>query len=260
MASMSGGEAPVIRIVRKKAGEAGHHGGAWKVAYADFVTAMMAFFLVMWIVGLSKPVRVAIAAYFKNPSMFDKKGGAKPLGAGDELKIAAPLSVKASDKTSLEAQFKAKAEAILHDLQKSPEFKNMQDSVQVRLTNEGLRIELLEKTSSLFFETGSAKLNARTVRLLHLIALELKDVNNPIVVEGHTDSRPLNGANGYSNWELSADRANAARRAMEEHGLRHGQVLAVRGFADRKPRRPDDPTHYSNRRVSILVAYTGTGE
>jgi chemotaxis protein MotB len=130
----------------------------------------------------------------------------------------------------------------------------------VHLTNEGLRIELIEKRSSLFFGTGSAKLNPRTVRLLQVIAHELRDLKNPIVVEGHTDSRPLNGANGYSNWELSGDRANAARRAMEEHGLRKGQIIGFRGFADRKLLRKDDPTHFSNRRVSILVAYPGGPE
>ncbi len=259
MASVSG-EAPVIRIVRKKKGEAGHHGGAWKVAYADFVTAMMAFFLVMWIVGLSKPTRQAIAAYFKNPSMFEKPGGVKPLGAADNTMIAKPDPVKSSDSAKIEALFKAKAEAILQELKKTPEFKDMRDSVQVRLTNEGLRIELLEKSSALFFDPGSAHLKPRTVHLLQLIAKQLKDLNNPIVIEGHTDSRPLNGANGYSNWELSADRANSARKAMEEHGLRQGQILAVRGFADRKLLRPDEPTHFSNRRVSILVAYTGAGE
>src|SRR5207253_216438 len=116
-------------------------------------------------------------------------------------------------------QFKAKADAILKELQKTPEFRGLKDSVQVHLTNEGLRIELMEKTSALFFNTGSAKLNPRTVRLLQLIALQLREMKNPIVVEGHTDSRPLNGRNAYSNWELSADRANSARHAMEAHGL-----------------------------------------
>src|SRR5205823_12890858 len=103
--------------------------------------------------------------------------------------------------------------------------------------------------SSLFFATGSARLNPKTVHLLQVIAQELKEVKNPIIVEGHTDSRPLDGANGYSNWELSADRANAARRAMQEHGLHAGQIIGVRGFADRKLLRPEDPTHFSNRRV-----------
>jgi chemotaxis protein MotB len=258
----TGAEAPIIRVVRKKKGGEGHHGGAWKVAYADFVTAMMAFFLVMWIVGLSKPTREAIAAYFKHPTLFSKGGGKRLLGAGDTPPIAksAPVVALSGDKAKTEAQFKAKADAILKDLQKTPEFRGLGDSIQVRLTNEGLRIELLEKTSSLFFGTGSARLNPRTVHLLGVVAKELSELKSPIIVEGHTDSSPLNGSHGYSNWELSADRANAARRAMEEHGLHSGQVLAVRGYADRKLLRPDDPTHFSNRRVSILVAYSGSAE
>ena len=257
-----GGEAPVIRVVKKKKGGGGHHGGAWKVAYADFVTAMMAFFLVMWIVGLSKPTRLAIAAYFRNPTLFNKGGGKHPLAASDMTPDNRPTPVitRGADKTRLEAQFKSAADAILKDLEKTPEFRDLHDSVQVRLTNEGLRIELLEKTSSLFFATGSAQLKPRTIHLLQLVAQQLKGMKSPIVVEGHTDSRPLDGPNGYSNWELSEDRANAARRAMEDHGLHPGQIMCVRGYADRKLLRPDDPTHFSNRRVSILVAYTGNGE
>jgi chemotaxis protein MotB len=255
------GEAPVIRIIRKKSGGGGHHGGAWKVAYADFVTAMMAFFLVMWIVGLSKPTREAIAAYFKNPTLFNKGGGHQPLGNGDTGPQAKPKPVMPiTDNSSMEAQFKLKADSILKELKKRPEFQALQDSVQVHLTNEGLRIELIEKRSSLFFDTGSARLKPTTIRLLQLIAQQLKELKNPIVIEGHTDSHPLDGANGYSNWELSADRANAARRAMDEHGLRPGQIICVRGYADHKLLRQDDPYHFSNRRVSILVAYTGAGE
>ena len=252
------GEAPVIRIVRKKIVGGGHHGGAWKVAYADFVTAMMAFFLVMWIVGLNKPTRQAIAAYFNHPDLIGKGLGHSIVGTGDPPPTAKPTPVVASNKEQMQAQFKAKADAILDDLKKSPEFNNMRDSIQVRLTNEGLRIELIEKTSALFFATGSARLNPKTVRLLQLIAQELKEVKSPIIVEGHTDSRPLGAADGYSNWELSADRANSARRAMQGHGLRQGQIIGVRAFADRKLLRPEDPMHFSNRRVSILVAYTGS--
>jgi chemotaxis protein MotB len=259
MASLGdSGDAPVIRIVKKKGGGGGHHGGAWKVAYADFVTAMMAFFLVMWIVGLNKPTRQAIAAYFQHPTLVGSGAGHSVITSESPPPSAKPTPVVPSDKAKIEVQLKAKAEAILNDLKKSPEFNNLRDSVQVRLTDEGLRIELLEKTSSLFFGSGSAKLNPKTVKLLQVIAQELRSVKSPIIVEGHTDSRPLGGANGYSNWELSSDRANAARRAMSEHGLRPGQIIGVRGYADRKLLKPDDPMHYSNRRVSILVAYSGS--
>jgi len=263
MASLgdTGGEAPTIRIVRKKKGGEGHHGGAWKVAYADFVTAMMAFFLVMWIVGLSKPARLAISAYFKNPSLFATTGGAKlPVGSENPPNVSPPPVLSKSQIKEVEKVLNRAKAAILRDVRDNEEFRNLSDSIQVSITNEGLRIELIEKRSALFFAPGSATLNPTTVRLLQVIAHELRDVKNPLVIEGHTDSQPLNGPNGYSNWELSADRANAARKAMEEHGLRPHQVLGVRGFADRKLLRPDDPTHFSNRRVSILVPFDGAGE
>ena len=229
MADSSGSDAPVIRIVRKKGGGGGHHGGAWKVAYADFVTAMMAFFLVMWIVGLSKPVREAIAAYFRDPSGFMKTahGGPTPLGQGGEgtdLKKGTPAPLIPDDggkagQASMKAQFKKAEDAILKQLEKDPEFKGLRDSVEVHLTDEGLRIELMEKTSSLFFDSGSAALKERSVHLLSVIGAELGKLKNPVIVEGHTDSRPLSRGYNYSNWELSTDRANAARKAMEEHGL-----------------------------------------
>ncbi|HZP84053.1 MAG TPA: flagellar motor protein MotB [Chthonomonadaceae bacterium] len=261
MASETGGS-PII-IIKKNHKHDGHHGGAWKVAYADFVTAMMAFFLVMWIVGLDKPTREAIAAYFKDPVGFMKavNGGKSPIST-ESSSIGKPAILPTaggqSQQAAVQAQFKTVANEILKELAKHPEFQGLRDSVEVHLTNEGLRIELMEKTPSLFFDTGSAHLKARTVRLLQTIARQLRALDNPVMIEGHTDSRPL-GRPGYSNWELSTDRANSARRAMETNGLRPGQVLAVRGYADRKLLRPDDPTHFSNRRVSILVAYEKKG-
>src|SRR5215218_798240 len=148
MASLGeGSDAPVIRIVKKKVAGGGHHGGAWKVAYADFVTAMMAFFLVMWIVGLNKPTRQAIAAYFNHPTLIGKGTGQSLISSESPPPSAKPVPVKESDRAKIQVQLKAKADAIMNDLKKSPEFNNMRDSVQVRLTDEGLRIELLEKTS-----------------------------------------------------------------------------------------------------------------
>jgi chemotaxis protein MotB len=263
----------VIRVTRKNKHGDGHHGGAWKVAYADFVTAMMAFFLVMWIMGLSKQDREVVAAYFRDPNGFMKttQGGTKPLSSGSAVRSGdgkpSPLMLNKGGikgvQDTLEEQlkhFKAAQKEIDKELAQRPEFRGFRDSVQVHITDEGLRIELMEKRSSLFFDTGSAALKPQTVRLLQAIARQLSKLQHPIVIEGHTDSRPLNAANGYSNWELSADRANSARRAMEEHGLPSTLVLAVRGYADRKLLRPDNPFHFSNRRVSILVAYSVNGQ
>ncbi len=248
--------APVIIIKKKGHGHGGHHGGAWKVAYADFVTAMMAFFLVMWIVGLSKPVKMAISGYFNDPLGISKDGhgGKSPVvdGSGDK-----PIKLDAKTaKAALATMFKQAQSVIQHELAQNPEYSELKDSVQVSVTDEGLQIELIEKTASLFFDTGSATMKPRAVHLLTIIARELGKIKAPIVLEGHTDSHPLGRPGGYSNWELSTDRANSARKVMEPRGLQKGQVLAVRGYADRKPAKPEDPYHFSNRRVSILVAYS----
>ena len=168
------------------------------------------------------------------------------------------LSCGQDEQKSQEAialKFKTVQDAIVKDLKKNSEFSGLKDSIQVHLTNEGLRIELMEKTSSMFFDSGKADLKPRTVRLIKLISKELAKLNNPIIIEGHTDSHPLNGPDGYSNWELSTDRANSARRAMELDGISDKNVLGVRGYADKKLLNPKDPMHFSNRRVSILVAY-----
>ena len=264
---MANSEQPII-IVKKKGGHGGHHGGAWKVAYADFVTAMMAFFLVMWIVGLSKPTRIAIAEYFRDPVGFMKNthGGKSPISDSADSKpnegTSAPVIPKDGGRLNelqlkaLASEFRLVEEAIKRDMEKTPEFRSLKDSVNIQLTDEGLRIELIEKTSSLFFDSGKADIKERTSHLLRVIAQELGKLSSPVVIEGHTDSQPLRGANGYSNWELSADRANAARRAMDGHGLRPNQVMAVRGYADRKLRVVDNPKHFSNRRVSILVGFS----
>ncbi len=251
-----------IRIVRKKSGGHGHHGGAWKVAYADFVTAMMAFFLVMWILGLSKPTRQAIASFFRGQAGFMKTINSSPIGQGavSDLKhnMNAPIiptdGGSSDNADSLKKLLESVKTSLVEEIQGIPALKDLQKSVEMEVTNEGLRIQLVETRTSLFFDSGSANLKPGAKLLLKTIAEKLKTVHNPIVIEGHTDSRPLGRAGGYSNWELSADRANAARRAMEAAGMDSKQIANVRGYADRKLKMPDDPFHFSNRRVSILVA------
>lgn len=254
-------ERPVIKIVKKK-GHGGHHGGAWKVAYADFVTAMMAFFLVMWILGLNQDTREAIAAYFKDPTGVMKmlKGGPSALGvmsASPNNKPAVLPSLQhIMEGGEMEKKhFQEAKESLEKMIAGLPELKALRPYIEVKLTQEGLRIELMEGPESLFFETGSAHLKPETGHLLRLMARELRKLNNAVVLEGHTDARPYAGGNlGYSNWELSADRANSARRAITP-ALRPNQISEVRGYADTHPRNPD-PYHFSNRRISILVPYT----
>src|SRR5712671_1461284 len=240
---------PVI-VIKKKAGHAAHHGGAWKVAYADFVTAMMAFFLVMWLVNQSKPVKAAIGGYFRDPVAFEATGGRGILPGGDTVTPPKPETAPAAqdERKRLEA-------AVLHireGLDKEA-FKTLRDQVEFTVTPEGLRIDLIEKDDSTFFDSGSATLHGETAHVLGVIARELGALDHQVDLEGHTDSRSYASNDRYSNWELSADRANAARRVMERNGLRHPQVTSVRGLADRQLRFPADPLDARNRRVSILV-------
>jgi chemotaxis protein MotB len=246
---------PVIIVKKRGHGGHGHHGGAWKVAYADFVTAMMAFFLVMWLVGQSPQVKAAVAGYFRDPGVFDttKGGGVLPGGAeGLKETGVTPAAVPDSVKQAQEVLERA-AEHLREALQKVPALKALEDRIEITVTAEGLRIELLENEKHSFFAVGSAQLLPETVELLGVIAKELSPLGNKVALEGHTDSRAYTSSNGYSNWELSTDRANAARRIMASHGLRPGQIDAVRGFADTRLRYPADTLDARNRRISIVV-------
>ncbi|MGA2168089.1 MAG: flagellar motor protein MotB [Terracidiphilus sp.] len=231
---------PII-VIKKKGGHGGHHGGAWKVAYADFVTAMMALFIVLWLMGSSEKVKKAVAGYFNDP-----KGTANLLGttmAGDGVAvITKPSDNMKKLKEKLEEEIKAKKE-----------LEQLSKQIEMTITPEGLRIELLEGKNGTFYELGSAKLSASGQELLALLAAELKTLPNSLLIEGHTDATPYSNDNNYSNWDLSADRANSARRLLQQNGVRSDQVTQVRGYADQMLRVKDNPTDPSNRRVSILV-------
>ncbi len=243
-------QTPVRIIIKKKRGHGGHHGGAWKVAYADFVTAMMALFIVLWIVGQSSSTKQAISMYFTDPGVFESGQGGGIL-QGSSGSAPSPTSNAAIEMEKLKAEAKKIGEAIAA----IPEFDKFKDKIQITVTKEGLRIELVENSTGLFFDVGSAQIKPETVKLLKLVAQEIGRLNNNIMIEGYTDARPYVGKD-YSNWELSADRANTARRVLEGNGVRQDQILQVRGFADRDLKHPDQPMDAANRRVSILVAAT----
>lgn len=243
-------QTPVRIIIKKKRGHGGHHGGAWKVAYADFVTAMMALFIVLWIVGQSNAVKQSISSYFKDPGVFDSGQGGGVLD-GSSGSAPSPTSNAAIEMEKL----KAEAKKIENAIASTPELDKFKDKIQITVAKEGLRIELVENSTGLFFDVGSAQIKPETVKLLKLVAQEVGRLNNNIMIEGYTDARPYVGKD-YSNWELSSDRANTARRILEENGIRQDQVLEVRGFADRNLKHPDQPLDAANRRVSILVAAT----
>jgi chemotaxis protein MotB len=226
-------------IIKRKGGHAGHHGGAWKVAYADFVTAMMALFIVLWLMNTSKPVQEAISGYFKDPS-----GTGKLMGT-----TQAPAKTASKDDM---AKVKAELEKAI---QQMTNFDKLKNQIELTVTTEGLRIELLESQKGTFFESGDTDPNGNGRELLMTIAEELGKIPNKISVEGHTDSEPFSGRANYTNWELSTDRANASRRRMQQHGLRADQVAQVRGFADQEPRDKLIPSDPSNRRITLIVKY-----
>src|SRR5262245_41329764 len=233
-----------VVIRRKKVSNHGRHGGAWKVAYADFVTAMMALFIVLWLMNTDKDVRDEISSFLNNPSGPGKLTGTAAAGAGNAIELPKEDMSKLREK-------------IQQALLKLPRFKNIKDHVEITVTSDGLRIELLETEAGMFFESGRAQPTDTGSELLARLAQELGQLPNTILIEGHTDSKPFSSDAIYSNWELAADRANAARRLMESHGVRPEQVGQVRGFADRQLRNRDDPTSASNRRVSVIVQYMG---
>jgi chemotaxis protein MotB len=237
---------PII-IVKKEVGHGGHHGGAWKVAYADFVTAMMALFIVLWLMNSSKQVQEAVGGYFKDPTGTSKKVGSNMVGMGENFVLTR------DDMPKLKEQLQ-KA------MKQMTDFEKLKSHIEMTVTAEGLRIELSESASGTFFDSGSAALNSDGAELLETLAQELGQLPNKLSIEGHTDSQQYAPSAAYGNWELSTDRANAARRVMQAHGIRGDQVTQVRGFADQRLRKPDDPLDPSNRRISVIVQYMPKNE
>jgi chemotaxis protein MotB len=241
---MISGKVQPIVIVKKKGGHGGHHGGAWKVAYADFVTAMMALFIVLWLMGSSEKVKKAVAGYFNDPQGTANLMGTTMAGNGIEVTLNEENMKRLKEK--LEEEIKAKKE-----------LGKLAKQIEITITPEGLRIELLEAKNGTFYESGSARLSDNGQELLELLAAELKTLPNTLLIEGHTDAAQYSTNANYSNWELSADRANAARRLMQCDGVRQDQVTQVRGYADQLLRVKDNPFDPSNRRISILVKNEG---
>jgi chemotaxis protein MotB len=230
-----------IYVIKKKGGHGGHHGGAWKVAYADFVTAMMSLFIVLWLMSSSSKVKEAVAGYFNDPKGSGKLLGTTMSGKGES---PTPPSTETLEKLKEKIEEEIKARKDLQKLSKQ---------IEITITPEGLRIELIEGKDGTFYELGSPKLSQNGQELLTLLATQLKTMPNVLLLEGYTDATPYSSDNSYSNWDLSVDRANSARRVLQQAGVRPTQVKQVRGYADQMLRVKNNPTDPSNRRVSILV-------
>ena len=237
-------ERPKVIIKKAKAHQGSHHGGAWKVAYADFVTAMMALFIVLWVLGAAdKKYKAGIAHYFREPGVFSGSSGVIPDGGQDKLGagiIAAP---------SLEVL----QMHIKEGLSGLKELADVADQVPIKLTEDGLLIEVIDKDKQAFFDLSSATVKPLMRRVLAIVVKETRDEEYELVIGGHTDARPFQNESYYSNWDLSTQRALNTRRALEELGLASQRVEQVAGYADRQLRIPSDPLSSENRRISILI-------
>ena len=238
---MAAGKVQPILVIKKKGGHEGHHGGAWKVAYADFVTAMMSLFIVLWLMNSSEQIKKAVAGYFNDPKGTASLMGTTMTGTGETVSAATSDNLQRL-KDKLEQEIKARKE-----------LEKLSKQIEITITSEGLRIELLEDKNGTFYQSGSARLSDNGQELLALLGSELRTLPNQLLIEGHTDAAPYSSDVEYGNWELSADRANAARRLLQQDGVRSDQVTQVRGYADQLLRVKKNPYDPSNRRVSILV-------
>ncbi len=256
---MSNNNSIIVKKVKKVSG-GGHHGGGWKVAYADFVTAMMAFFLLLWLLSMvSDEKRARLSAYFKYFSLYDS-GGTSWMGKSSDIfaesgenkmKVFADRHGDTVENSEvLQKKMLEVGDAIKEGISKK--MGDMEDQVLIDIVDEGIRIQMIDKEGSLMFERGKNTLTPKAREVLKILSKDINSVDNKIIIEGHTDSLPYAGKE-YSNWELSTERASSARRALESEGLDPKRISRVAGYADSDPLIKDDPRDPRNRRISITL-------
>ncbi len=219
------------------------------MAYADFVTALMALFIALWVMNSDGDVKKAVSGYFKDPRGYAAAAGAAQGGSGESFKATR------DNMSHIQSE-------IERALRAAPEFERIRKNIVLSVTGEGLRIELLESEQGMFFVNGSPEPTEEGKTLLKLLAAEIARMPNAVIIEGHTDAHPFRNAAqaaAYGNWELSTERANAARRLLSSYGVRPGQVMEVRGFAERRPMDAANPNGVRNRRISLVVQFTLAG-
>jgi chemotaxis protein MotB len=282
-----GNTAPIIIKKVKRVGHGGHHGGAWKVAYADFVTAMMAFFLLLWLLNVTTDEQKrGIADYFSPASLARQTSGSGGILGGTTLsaegamtsqrsQVGLTLVLPSSDTESNtqghqdgaldeeqlddllarreEEQFATAEEALRQAIQTVPELQALAKNLLIDRTPEGMRIQIVDQAGKSMFPIGRADMYGHTEQLLALVADAIAQLPQRIAIKGHTDATPYVTDNGYSNWELSTDRANSSRRALVSSGLASGRIESVVGRADQEPLKPDKPFDPQNRRISIIL-------
>ncbi len=237
----------IIKKVSKK--HDAHHGGSWKVAYADFVTAMMAFFLLMWLLAMVSPEkRMALSQYFNHFSIWRGTGASFQQGSGGSLVGTASYNREPRGKvTPSPTQLKNKLKSAVEE-----KMKELSNQVIIDIVEGGVRIQIVDNEGSMMFPLGSADPTEKATQILALVSENIKDTPNRVVVEGHTDSLPYRG-DQITNWELSTSRASAARREMEKNGIDPGRIARVVGYADQELFIKDNPRDARNRRISIIV-------
>jgi chemotaxis protein MotB len=268
-------------IIKKKGGHGGHHGGAWKVAYADFVTAMMALFIVLWLLTQADlSLRSQIARYFRNQGVMPGGAFLSPeanefksrtpgvvtkdiiiiQGKGDQEKVdgESGTGTQQSEQKRLETQAHAVEQAVNAAAAENPELAALRDQVIVQVNPQGLQIQVVDKGREMLFDLSSSELKPPLVQLLKRIGTVLGELPNRVQIGGHTDSRPYPPGSTKTNWELSFERANNARRVLESNGLRSQQINRVLAYADSEPLVADNPMADENRRLSILAERQGT--
>ena len=265
---------PII-VKRVKRFGGGHHGGAWKIAFADFATAMMAFFLVLWLMSTATPEqKIAIAGYFKDPIGFSESGTPYVIDLGGSPELAPEKTINPEVKaeptqesttqlskdqveTMAEQVERERLELLLQELQnkveENPQLQKFKDQILFEITQDGLRIQIVDSDNRPMFDLGSARLQSYFEDILLALAETIKQVPNKISISGHTDAKPYAGNGDFGNWELSANRANAARRALEAGGYPEDQIARVVGYASSALFDRDQPLNPVNRRIDIIV-------
>ena len=251
-------KAVIIKKV-KKGGHGGHHGGAWKIAYADLVTAMMAFFLLMWLLNnVSEEKKEQLSIYFKEFSVFDGPPPSMTMGSGgkssSDTERLVPIMMEGT--VGMYSEGKSQEEILKEAMAKAIEekLKDYKDELIVDTFDNGVRIQMLYGEGNPFFESASSQLTDDARNVLKVIAETVRDMPNQVAVEGHTDAKPLGGPNSrYTNWELSTDRASSARLILQEFGIEPKRMVRVAGYAATQPLILDNPEDPRNRRVSILL-------
>jgi chemotaxis protein MotB len=240
----------IIKKIIKKGGH-GHHGGAWKLAYADFVTAMMAFFLLMWLLGATdEKTRKGISEYFQDPyeaSRIDK-------GQIPTLEEIAPTEIDRQADENDQLKLEMLKEKIQNMIDANPKLAEVKDQIKLETTPEGLRVQIIDNKNMPMFKLASSETEPQIRLILRAMAPVINKLPNKITINGHTDARPFPGKRkGYSNWELSSDRANAARYELNDGGLEEEKILRVTGLSASIPYNPANPDDPMNRRISIIV-------